>query len=186
MMSMQLITEPASEPVTLDEAKLFLRIDTTDDDALLASLITASRRLIEQTTRKCLLQQTWRFGVDRWPVTSLLRLPLAPLMSLSMVTVMDGTGNRLAQNLANFQINPTSVPPTIQAKPLPPISMACEGGIQVDAVFGYGTTAASVPQPLRVAVLMVLAQFYETRGQGDFALPASVQTLIAPFVGRAL
>ena len=186
MMSMQLITEPAIEPVTLDEAKLFLRIDTTDDDALLASLITAARRLIEQTTRKCLLQQTWRFGLDRWPVATLLRLPLAPLMSLSMVTVMDGAGNRVAQSLANFQINPTSVPPTIQAKTVPTSGAACEGGIQIDAAFGYGSTAASVPQPLRVAVLMVLARFYEMRGQGDLALPVAVQTLIAPFTRRAL
>ena len=67
MMSMQLIAEPLVEPVTLDEAKLFLRIDTLDDDALLANLIMASRRVIELTTRTCLLQQTWRFGVDRWP-----------------------------------------------------------------------------------------------------------------------
>ncbi len=186
MLSMQLITEPASEPVTLDEAKLFLRIDTADDDALLATLITASRRLVEQTTGKCLLQQTWRFGVDRWPVSALLRLPLSPLLSLSAVTVMDGTGNRVAQTLANFPINATSVPPTIQAKTVPSSGAVCEGGIQLDAVFGYGTTAASVPQPLRLAVLMVATQFYETRGQGETILPGAVRTLIAPFVRRTL
>ena len=141
---------------------------------------------IEQTTGKCLLQQTWRFGVDRWPVSALLRLPLSPLLSLSAVTVMDGTGNRVAQILANFPINATSVPPTIQAKTVPSSGAVCEGGIQLDAVFGYGTTAASVPQPLRLAVLMVAAQFYETRGQGETILPGAVRTLIAPFVGRAL
>ena len=186
MMSMQLITEPVIEPVTLDEAKLFLRIDTPDDDVLLASLITASRRLIEQATRNCLLQQTWRFGFDVWPSSLMLRLPLAPLLSLSAVTVMDGAGNRMAQNLANFQINPTSMPPTVQSKSMPPISAASEGGIQLAAVFGYGTTATSVPQALRVSVLMVLSQFYETRGLGDSTLPASVRTLIAPFTRRAL
>ncbi len=186
MLSMQLITEPASEPVTLDEAKLFLRIDTADDDALLATLITASRRLVEQTTGKCLLLQTWRFGVDRWPVSALLRLPLSPLLSLSAVTVMDGPGNRVAHTLAKFPITATSVPPTIQAKTVPSSGAVCEGGIQLDAVFGYGTTAASVPQPLRLAVLMVAAQFYETRGQGETILPGAVRTLIAPFVRRTL
>jgi uncharacterized phiE125 gp8 family phage protein len=186
MMSMQLIAEPANEPVTLDEAKLFLRIDTTDDDALLASLVAASRRLIEQTTRNCLLSQSWRFGVDRWPSTMLLRLPLAPLLSLTSVTVLDAAGNRIAQNLSDFIINATSVPPTVRTKAEPLASGACEGGIQVEAVFGYGNTAASVPQPLRTAVLMVVAHYYETRGLGDGTLPAAVRTLIAPFVRRAL
>ena len=186
MMSMQLIAEPLVEPVTLDEAKLFLRIDTLDDDALLANLIMASRRVIELTTRTCLLQQTWRFGVDRWPSNTLLRLPLAPLQSVSSVTVMDARGNRLAQNVLDFLANPTSVPPTVMAKTVPPVSAAREGGIQVDAVRGYGSTAALVPQPLRMAVLMVLAQYYETRGQGDGTLPAAVRTLIAPFTRRAL
>ena len=40
-------TEPASNPVTLAEAKLHLRIDNTDDDTLIASLITAATRWAE-------------------------------------------------------------------------------------------------------------------------------------------
>ena len=38
-MSAFLLTSPASEPLTLDEAKQFLRVEHDDDDALIASLI---------------------------------------------------------------------------------------------------------------------------------------------------
>ncbi|MBV9418770.1 MAG: phage head-tail connector protein, partial [Alphaproteobacteria bacterium] len=38
-MSLQLTTPPATEPITLAEAKTHLKVDTTDDDALITRLI---------------------------------------------------------------------------------------------------------------------------------------------------
>jgi uncharacterized phiE125 gp8 family phage protein len=186
MMSMQLIVEPASEPLTLDEARLFLRIDTNDDDALLASLIAASRRLVEQATRKCLMAQTWRFGFDQWPARGFVRLPLSPLLTLVSVTVMDGSGNRIQQGLNDYRINALEPVPVVQANATPPVSAAACGGIQIDAQLGYGNTAAQVPQAMRLALLLILDRLYDTRGQGDSSLPAAAQVLLAPFIRRSL
>lgn len=186
MMSMQMIAEPSVEPVTLDEAKLFMRLDTADDDALVSGLVTASRRLVEQMTRKCLLQQTWQFGFDQWPCNGFVRLPLSPLVMLSSVTVMDATGNRIAQTLANFQINGLITSPTIQARTALPVPAIRECGIQTDCVMGYGNLASQVPQPLKLAVLMMVSRLYETRGLGDSSVPESVLTLLAPFTRRAI
>lgn len=186
MMSMQLITEPVLEPVTLDDAKLFLRLDTADDDPVVITMAVASRRLVEQATRNCLLQQTWRFGFDGWPVCGQVRLPLAPLMSLTAVTVLDATGVRQPQALSNFSINGSGGASTIQVNGKPPIPAASTGGIQIDAMLGYGTSALAVPQPLRMAVLLILNRLYEMRGLDDSSIPAAAQALIAPYVRRAL
>ena len=41
-MPLQLITPPAIEPVTLDEARAHLKVDTADDDTLITALIAAA------------------------------------------------------------------------------------------------------------------------------------------------
>lgn len=44
-MTIRQLTPPESEPVTLEQAKGFVRVDTDADDALLSLLITAARQL---------------------------------------------------------------------------------------------------------------------------------------------
>ena len=48
--ALQLITPPAVEPVVLADAKLFLRLDTAADDAMVTALIVAARRRVEAIT----------------------------------------------------------------------------------------------------------------------------------------
>ena len=49
-MSVTTLTPPASEPVSLAEAKTLLRIDAADEDTLLASLIVTARHTVETRT----------------------------------------------------------------------------------------------------------------------------------------
>ena len=37
-------TQPATEPITVAEVKLYLRVDTDADDALISAMITAARK----------------------------------------------------------------------------------------------------------------------------------------------
>jgi uncharacterized phiE125 gp8 family phage protein len=62
------VTQPASEPITLDEAKLHLRIESnTADDLFIASLITAARQKAESITRRAFISQTWKGVMDQFP-----------------------------------------------------------------------------------------------------------------------
>lgn len=47
LLDMKVITQPEAEPVTLDEVKLYMNVDYTEKDAIITSLITASRQLLE-------------------------------------------------------------------------------------------------------------------------------------------
>ena len=62
-----LLAGPAGEPVSLAEAKAFLRLDSDAEDGLLATLIAAARLHIESVSGKALLRQTWRLVLDDWP-----------------------------------------------------------------------------------------------------------------------
>lgn len=63
------IIEPSSEPVSLDDMKLFLRVDesNTMDDALIGSLILAARRWAEVYTQRRFVRQTLRLLMDFFP-----------------------------------------------------------------------------------------------------------------------
>lgn len=57
-------TEPASNPVTLTEAKAHLRIDSTAEDDLISTLITAATRWAEDYCDRTFCHTQWQMRVD--------------------------------------------------------------------------------------------------------------------------
>lgn len=66
-MPIKLIMAPASEPITLDEAKLHLRVDHADDDTLITMLIGAARAAAESICRRAFITQQWCLYLDAFP-----------------------------------------------------------------------------------------------------------------------
>ena len=73
-MSYALITPAAEEPVTLAEAKAFLRLDGSDEDALLGDLIATARDYLEMVSGLSLVTQGWRLYRDDWPASGMVSL----------------------------------------------------------------------------------------------------------------
>lgn len=66
-MALRQISQPAAEPVSLTDAKLHLRVDFPDDDALISALIVAARQQAEMITRRVFVTQQWAFALDAFP-----------------------------------------------------------------------------------------------------------------------
>lgn len=66
-MGIRCIERPVEEPVSLAEAKLHLRVDFTDDDALITSLIAAARMAAENICRRAFVTQKWELTLDGFP-----------------------------------------------------------------------------------------------------------------------
>lgn len=62
-MAKALITPPLTLPVTLDQIKTHLKIETDADDAYLLELAVAAVEFVQAETGRCLITQTWRIGV---------------------------------------------------------------------------------------------------------------------------
>src|SRR3990172_9406936 len=92
-MALALVTAPATEPVTRTEAKVHLRIESavTADDTLIDRLIIVARQLGEAHTGRAFITQTWDLKLDAFPAGR-IRLPKAPLSSISSVTYLDTNG----------------------------------------------------------------------------------------------
>ncbi|MDC7787593.1 head-tail connector protein [Rhodoplanes sp. TEM] len=182
-MSSMLLAGPASEPLTLAEAKAFLRVDHADEDALIDSLIGAARTLVERATRRALITQTWRLVRDAWPAGGRIAVLPAPLRSVAAARVFDADGLPRAIDPAVFRLDTASAPGIAgfdrAAVPEPGLRVA---GVAIDVTVGYGDDAAAVPAPLVQAVRLWLAHFHEHRGiETEARTPAAIAALIAPY-----
>lgn len=126
--SLVVVTPPAVEPITLDEAKLHLRVTDTNDDSYITGLIAVARQHIEKVLNRCFITQTLRMTLDSFPdlpnatlkffiptysvesylaraislMSGPLRLMRSPTTAVSTITYLDANGNTqtLAQNPA--------------------------------------------------------------------------------------
>lgn len=179
------LAPPTMEPVTLAEARQFLRLDQADEDDLLATLITAARLVIEATAGRCLVEQRWRIVLDRWPANGEVRLPLSPIMRIETARVYDLLGAPQPVAETALVLDRTADPPLIRIGGEVPEIGRGHAAIEIDVVAGYGVTTAAVPAPLRQAVLRLAARWFEERGdvasRDALVLPKAVAGLIAPF-----
>jgi hypothetical protein len=86
-MPVRLVTPPVEEPVTLEQAKSHLRLDTSlDDDYLQSLLIPAARQYLERVCWRAFLLQTWELtlggfrGPDRFDLAPDWRPSSSPFL----------------------------------------------------------------------------------------------------------
>jgi uncharacterized phiE125 gp8 family phage protein len=186
-MSAILLNAPSSEPISLADAKLYLRVEHEDDDDLIAALIAAARVQVEAQTRRALITQTWRLTRDVWPAGGALPILPVPLREVTAIGVYDAEGMIHTLDVDKFHIDNVSAPAILAfARGAPPAPGRLRAGIEIDIEAGYGDTGEDVPEPFKQAIRLLVAHWYENRrilaASGEAAsMPASVSALIAPF-----
>lgn len=188
-MSAHLITPPAAEPLSLADAKAFLRVEHGDDDALVAALIAAARGHVEAFARCALIAQTWRLTLDRWPDSGRIRPRIGPLRALAAARLRDMADVAADIETGGFVVDRATGEIAAPPWALPPPRRAT-AGIELDIDVGFGA-AADVPPMLAQALRMLVAHWYENRGliaigQSVAMMPASVNAMIAAYRVPAL
>lgn len=177
------ITPSAATPVSVAEAKANMRVEHSDDDALIASLIAAATDHLDGWTGmlgRALINQTWRMFVDSWPTDRRIRLPLGPVQSIAAIQFhMDGTDTTI--DPGEYWLEDGVIYP-VEGYAWPALS---EWGAQVDFVAGYGEVASDVPPAIRQAILLLVGHWYNSREAVSPAqikeLPFGVEALLSPY-----
>ncbi len=184
-------TSPAVEPVTVAEAKAHLRVDVSDDDTYIGTLITAAREWCEQYLDRTLVNTQWVMRFDSFPPdgTQDIELPRPP-MSLAgtttavSLTFTSETGGTQAYSTASFRVDRNSTPgavKTLYGQTWPPHLMD-DNAVSVTWWAGYGSAGSSVPAAVRHAILMVVGILYEKRAAAESGslneVPFGVKSLL--------
>jgi uncharacterized phiE125 gp8 family phage protein len=169
----------------------WLRLDDIADASQIAALITAARLLVEAHTGRLLITQSWRMSLDRWPLpcgngTCCVPVPLMPFQNVIAINVKDANGLFQPVDLSFIEsvAEPDSAQIIIKQRLSAPECHS--GGIQIDLHVGYGDQPVMVPETLRHAIRLLVAHWYENRGDTEGtgsgnAMPAAVAALIAPW-----
>ena len=184
-------TGPAVEPLTVAEAKLHLRVDTTEDDTYIGTLITAAREWVENYLDRTLITTQLILRAAEFP-TEELELPRPPMVASGTATAVvitytlaDTTTATLSTAL--YRVDRTSTPgnvaPIINGT-WPSDVIEDANAVAVTYWAGYGPTSASVPATIRHAMLMLIGHWYDRRsavltGTISKAIEFAVESLLA-------
>ena len=210
-LKLKLVTEPQNLPMSLNEAKAFLKLgdDDTDDDALIMAMLRAAVRHVETFTGRALITQTWRLTLDRWPsrsrlddqlwegvreaadiveATNFIEIPKPPLRSVGSFQVFDSSDAASTVATTVYFVDGESQPGRVglrHGQTWPSTTLRPHNGIQITFVAGYADDANGVPDDILAGLRLLLAHFHANRAACDqatnLALPVTAKEVLRPY-----
>lgn len=158
-------TSPASEPVTLAEAKAHLRVTHASEDTLISSLIIAARNYVEGLCNRPLITRTYLLKLDRFPGRNEIVLPSGKVSAVSVIRYFDTSNSNITLASTNYVVEGARLPGSVVLAygiSSWPNTRFQPGLASVDITYTAGyANAAAVPQALKQAVLMAVAYWYD-------------------------
>nr|PZN48754.1 MAG: hypothetical protein DIU61_18155 [Bacteroidota bacterium] len=178
-----IVTPPASEPVTLSEAKAQLSVTSSAHDTRITSLITTARRQVERYLKRALITQTWKVYYNCFH--AVMELPYPPLQSVTHVKYYDDSGTLQTLSSDLYWEDLASEPGKIVRKydaVYPELLAGRPNAVEIQYVAGYGD-ADDVPEEIRHAILMLVTDYFDNRGEvvvGSMAqrIPGFIKDLV--------
>lgn len=185
-------TNPASEPVSLQEVKDYLRIDHVDEDALLGALIVTAREVCEAYLNRSLITQTWTMFLDGFPgslnepwwdgvrVGSIEELsggeseiPLfkGPVQAVASITAYDDADAATVASASTYYVS-TSLDGFVSLRKgaVWPTALRVREAVKVIYSTGFGDSWNDVPYSIRQGICAHVGALYGCR-DGEVAIP---------------
>lgn len=198
-MALKPITDPEEEPVTLEEARLHLRIDADGnsppahpDDTLIGWLIQAGREQAEDYTGRTIAKRTVEQALDQFPCDE-IKVETLPIRSITSITYRDSEGD--AQVVADedyvlddYKADQNWILPADGSSW--PTTRSVINAVKIRMEAGYdapGDVVVVKPLPARIkaAILLTVGHYYENRedvvvGKTVVELPMGSKSLLDP------
>lgn len=189
----KLITPPATLAVSLADIKLFLRVDSTTEDAEITAFAKAAITRIEKYIDHKLITQTWEILFDRFPGSGSIalddltgtidvsrsvlnggrgqiELPFGRVQSITSFQTFDNDDNAYTFASTNYTVDTKSYQGRIALRlgqVWPATVLRSVNGIKIVAVVGYGNSETDVPEEITHAIKLTVAKMYENRGDNS-------------------
>ena len=164
-----------AEPiVAMSEAQAYVRIETGEEEALLAGLIRTASGLCEAFINQVVISRPFECELPasgRWQ-----RLPVTPVRSITDVGIVDVNGavTPLASDAYTVDID-------FAGDGWVRVAQGGAGRIRVSGTAGIADSENGVPEPIRQGVLRLGAHLFTARDGDGGEPPAAVTALWRPY-----
>jgi hypothetical protein len=198
--SVYVTTSADSPAISTADMKTFLRVDTADDDAVIAAYVTTATEAVKQYLRLALLTETFVFKADGFAYAGAddrllalgpgvhtasvpyvlgggetLDLPFPPLQSVTSVVTYDRGNNASTFSASSYQVDLQSGRIYLNEGEVWPSDLRAQDAVQVTYVAGYGS--GSIPDPILQAIRSYVEQLYD----GCEGMTDEIKRLLAPY-----
>lgn len=189
-MSVVVITPPEFALVSLEEAKVHLRVDHDDDNDYIEGLVETATNMIDGPAGwlgRALITQTLEWRGDEFPSCHDIRLPYPPIAAIVSVKYDDDDGAEQTISSGDYRlVGQPSIPRLALAYGSTwPSTRWQNEAVRIRYTAGYGATVDSVPAPIRQAVLLMVSELYENRDASTdkprTELPFAVTALLSTY-----
>lgn len=175
-------TKAGIYPVSSTEVKNHLKVEHTDDDTLIAALIEAATFAAENYCNRSFLPETvtqYQDSFNTWDRP--IYLHRNPARAITSVKYQDS--DNVQQTLVSgtdYLLDSFSEPARVYSLDNWPTTKTIENAVEIIYTAGYDD-AASVPGPIRAAILLIIADLYENREDRPKRLPSAAEYLLDPY-----
>ncbi len=180
---------PTEKPVSLEEAKLELRITWDGENSRIDSYIQAATDWGQEVaTWRQFVTATRTLHLDEFPGSTMaIPVPFPPLSSVTTVKYIDTDGTQQTWASSKYRVDTSSEPGRITPAfdQVWPVTRAITDAVEVEFVCGYGA-ASAVPQGIKKAILWLVVHQHENRqpialGPGVAEIPWTMRNMFAQY-----
>lgn len=176
---LKVITPVSGEPISVDDVKDHLRIDTADEDDYIADLIFAAREYAEKYTRLSLATQTLELMMDAFRGEDYFELPGSPVQSVTSIKYTDASGIETVMTSGiDYLTDLDRLPARIvrpYGKSWPVVTLHPVAPIRIRYITGYDGSTLKIPYNLKAGILIHVGLLYQYR---DVEIPSGAVNTI--------
>lgn len=177
------LTPPGVEPIDLSYTKTFLRVDDNEEDTLIETLIKTARHQVENNIGRALIHRTFAYR-GAVPRSVCMTVPRPPLVNIESLALSDKDGQVVNVSSAFYVQNTAIEPGEISLVSGFAWQDFLENAQSLEIRFtaGYGPNPQDVPLPIRQAIMLLVARYFEYREREPGpSMPTMVDALLAPY-----
>lgn len=163
MVALTVITAPTDEPITIQEAKDALRIDSNDEDVRIWNLIRTARQFAEDYCNLRIMTQVVELSMDLWPAYE-FELDVWPIQSVDTVKYEDTASPTATQTLVantDYYTDITTTEGRIRTITGWPSVAVKPNAIKIRMTAGY-SDQDSVPDQIKEGIKAYCAYIYDS------------------------
>jgi len=176
-MRYQRTTDAASEPISVTEAKDHLKVDASDQDTYIGTLITAARTYCENYCERSFISQTWVAYLENfsWDI----ELERGEVISVTTVEYYNDSDVLTTVSSTLYNVSGRIIRPIDS---WPSVNTDWPEAVVITFITGYGATEADVPEAINQAIKIMIGSWFENRQE---VMVGTVPRAV-PFAAHAL